>query len=131
MLQGELRRWPSLACWAGTPVGLAVAAERLGSFGTSWASEHGARLDPGSVLGPWGKAELEPDPSSRVHIWPGPPTALNVGDRGPRPVPGRLAGGRGRFSVGRGCQPGPQVIVQITASAARKQRQLGLRGGED
>ena len=40
MLQGELRRWPSLACWAGTPVGLAVAAERLGSFGTSWASEH-------------------------------------------------------------------------------------------
>ena len=111
MLQGELRRWPSLACWAGTPVGLAVAAERLGSFGTSWASEHGARLDPGSVLGPWGKAELEPDPSSRVHIWPGPPTALNVGDRGPRPVPGRLAGGRGKEEEGReNDQEGPKMI---------------------
>ena len=131
MLQGELRRWPGHACWAGTPVGLAVAAERLGGFGTSWASEHGARLDPGSVLGPWGKAELEPDPPSRVHICPGLPTALNVGDRGPRPVPGRLAGGRGQFSVGRGCQPGPQVVMQITASAARRRRQLGLRGGED
>lgn len=71
----ENRRCSARACRARTPAGLEVVAERLGGVGTSWASEHGALLDPGSGLGCWRKAVLEPDLPSCVHIWPGLPTA--------------------------------------------------------